>query len=1454
MAVAAAAYALSGEVYEDNQLSMASFSSTLTTERDFDDLKRAALEERYAPLLAARKAVLVQEGNEFKLIQLEKLKPKDREILANRLLPEGRHSVEIVQKIAERIERAGMDLSQTHVRFRNLTINGKVGVGGGGLPTFHQDLINKGKNILRPLIGGVDKFRDMKILDGVSGALKPGRFTLLLGPPGSGKSMLMRALAGQLRAEKTVKLTYDELTYSGSGFDDFVIERSAGYISQLDIHNPELTVRETLDFSARCQGMKTRMGLLDQIEQREKELGITPDPEIVTYMTAMNKTGKYNFVTEVFIRLLGLENCADTIVGNAMLRGISGGQKKRVTSGEVMVGPMRVLYADEISTGLDSATTFDICESLRDICHAVKFTMVIALLQPSPETYDLFDDIMLLSSGCIVYHGPREGVLPFFQSTGFVCPERKGIADFLQEVTSPTDQKQYWALESPYCPVDSHQFSAAFYKTPDGQAMLNCLATPVDPKDNPHLSKDQYGQTVRFLLRANLSNQFTLMNRNMAFNVIHLLQFVFMAFCVGTLFLQEPKETINDANLFMGVAFFSVMYCLTSSFPDAAVLIQRLPVFYKQRDAHFYPAFCWALPQVVLRAPWSFAECWIWTLMVYFMVGFYTGPQLLAFWGVLFASAMFSRTLFLAIGCIARTQSVATAMQSFCILVFISTSGFTLVSTDIPDGWIGAYYANPLAYFIKAVLVNEMTSPDWDTVQANGMTLGENALANRGFPSEYKFVWIAIFAWGVGASVVNIGIMVLALTYLSAIRGTTIVSEEFLAERSGHPPVTACKLDIDDPSRKGSAAESTKLDIEQGGNGHVASGASKKNGAGSEGDQGLSFKRLCLTFKDVRYSVPIPKEDAGAPVYTQEGPHAGQLMLLKGITGCFRPGVLTALMGASGAGKTTLMDVLAGRKTGGTITGEVLLNGFPKDPKTFARIIGYVEQTDIHVPETTVHEALIFSAQLRLPSNTPSNVLNSFVDEMEALVELNSIRDSPVGLPGGAGLSVEQRKRLTIAVELVANPSIVFMDEPTSGLDARAAAIVMRTVRNTVNTGRTVVCTIHQPSLEIFEAFDELLLLKRGGETIFHGPIGQDAANLIGYLSALPHVPPIKPRYNPAGWMLEVTSPDAEATTGVNFSQQYRESEQAKSVEALVDSHAKPPEGDAPLRYEDLHVAGAGRQLAVLLGRNFRQYTRALAYNGTRVIITIVISICFGTLFIDKGGKTDTFNDVFNITGALYMSVLFLGVMDCLMVLDLISTRRSVYYREHAAGMYHSVTYSLAELLVELPYIAVQSMVASLIIYWIVGFEANAGKFFFFFLGFYLSLVYWCFFGIQNVHITPAIQLANAFSALFFGVFNLFCGYLKPQPQIGSGWIWAHYADPFTWSLYSLIVGQLGDMDDKLITNQNGMVVTIPQFLEDYFGYKNSMKGWTILILVAYVLFFGFNATLALNRLNFMRR
>ncbi|KAL8224637.1 hypothetical protein R6Q59_000267, partial [Mikania micrantha] len=183
------------------------------------------------------------------------------------------------------------------------------------------------------------------------------------------------------------------------------------------------------------------------------------------------------------------------------------------------------------------------------------------------------------------------------------------------------------------------------------------------------------------------------------------------------------------------------------------------------------------------------------------------------------------------------------------------------------------------------------------------------------------------------------------------------------------------------------------------------------------------------------------------------------------------------------------------------------------------------------------------------------------------LVELDNLKDAIVGLPGVTGLSTEQRKRLTIAVELVANPSIIFMDEPTSGLDARAAAIVMRTVRNTVDTGRTVVCTIHQPSIDIFEAFDELLLMKRGGQVIYAGPLGKNSKKVVEYFEEIPGVPKIAEKYNPATWMLEVSSIAAEVRLGIDFAEYYQSSALHERNKSLVKELSTPPSGAKDLYF-----------------------------------------------------------------------------------------------------------------------------------------------------------------------------------------------------------------------------------------------------------------------------------------------
>ncbi|GJU32952.1 pleiotropic drug resistance protein 1-like protein [Tanacetum coccineum] len=482
-----------------------------------------------------------------------------------------------------------------------------------------------------------------------------------------------------------------------------------------------------------------------------------------------------------------------------------------------------------------------------------------------------------------------------------------------------------------------------------------------------------------------------------------------------------------------------------------------------------------------------------------------------------------------------------------------------------------------------------------------------------------------------------------------------------------------------------------------------------------------------------------------------------RLLLLKGVSGAFRPGVLTALMGVSGAGKTTLMDVLAGRKTSGYIEGDIKISGYPKKQKTFSRISGYCEQNDIHSPHVTVYESLLYSSWLRLASD---------VDEEKRKL---------VGLPGVNDLSTEQRKRLTIAVELVANPSIIFMDEPTSGLDARAAAIVLRTVRNTVDTGRTIVCTIHQPSIDIFEAFDELFLMKRGGQELYVEPVGHNSFELIKYFEDIHGVSKIKDGYNPATWMLEVTTSAQEIALGVDFTSIYRNSELYKRNKALIAELSVPSPGTKDLYYPTQYSQSYLIQCIACLWKQHLSYWRNPPYTAVRFVVTTLVGLFLGTVFRNLG-----------------------GVQNAYAVQPVVGIERTVFYRERAAGMYSALPYAFAQVLVEIPYVLLQTVVYSVVVYSMIGFEWTAAKFFWYLFFQFFFLLYMTFYGMMGVAITSNASMAAIVTASCNGLFNLFSGFIIPRPTIPVWCRWYYWGNPMAWTIYGLVISQFGDYTDEL--------------------------------------------------------
>ncbi|KAK9861391.1 hypothetical protein WJX84_002559, partial [Apatococcus fuscideae] len=1072
-----------------------------------EELRRAAVERDVRESQRSFKHVVRNPGKGHVVVDTRQLGRKTkaskeaRQLLVDQALAtKDQDNERFTRKLRARFDRANVEFAKNEVRFENLSIEADVYVGNRAMPTIPNSFRNLAEQGLQLLRLKKSEKRRFTILENVSGSLPSGTLTLLLGPPGSGKTTLLKALAGKLRSSSSLTV-HGKITYNGETFDRFVPQRTASYVDQVDNHIAELTVRETLDFAARCQGVGHKAGYMEQLRQREKEMGIDPDPEIDAFMRASTVSGKrHSLVTELTLRILGLEVCADTVVGSNFVRGISGGQRKRVTTGEMIVGPKKTLFMDEISTGLDSSTTFLIIKCIRNFVHLQEATVLISLLQPAPETFDLFDDVILLSEGHIVYHGDREGCMPFFNTMGFELPSRKGIPEFLQEVTSRKDQAQYWGRESePYKFVPVKAFAEAFLKTDGGKRNMERLQQPLASNNGnlDPLVRSRYALSPWAAFKACLRREWILMQRHAFLYVFRTAQVAFVSFCVATVFFRThlKKHDLNDGNKYLGLTFQALVHMMFNAYSEMSIVTGSLSGFYKQRDDLFYPAIAGVLPTTLLRIPYSIVESLVFTGIVYYVTGLEpTASRFLIFWLILLLIHQMSVGLFRLAGWVGRTLVAATTVGCLTLFFIIVLGGFVLAKRDVHPWVIWGFWSSPLMYGQMALAINELSGPQWQKPYYldPSQQLGRAVIDNRSLFPEHWWIWVAVGVL-IGYAVILNGLGILAATFLNPTGGSgATMPLEALEEREAN------RLgNTDRSSMLGGAAAKDKepvapVDIETGletigaavgksqkrispadndGKADMNSARRIKMGSGGSGKgMILPFEPLHLTFHDVWYRVNLPKAMKDKPGVATDNPGGGKpmLTLLRSISGAFRPGILTALVGVSGAGKTTLMDVLAGRKNSGKIEGDIRVEGHPKEQATFARVCGYVEQNDIHSPQLTVEESLHFSATLRLHDVEKAKT-EEFVGQVMELTELTLLRHALVGLSGVTGLSVEQRKRLTIAVELVANPSIIFMDEPTTGLDARAAAIVMRSTRNTVNTGRTVVCTIHQPSIDIFE-------------------------------------------------------------------------------------------------------------------------------------------------------------------------------------------------------------------------------------------------------------------------------------------------------------------------------------------------------------------------------------------------
>jgi len=505
-----------------------------------------------------------------------------------------------------------------------------------------------------------------------------------------------------------------------------------------------------------------------------------------------------------------------------------------------------------------------------------------------------------------------------------------------------------------------------------------------------------------------------------------------------------------------------------------------------------------------------------------------------------------------------------------------------------------------------------------------------------------------------------------------------------------------------------------------------------------------------LTWKKLSYSVAVKK---------------GRKQILTDVTGELKPGELTCILGPSGSGKTTLLNILSGRTGAGgrfkaEINGEVALNATPLSPVQEQHIFGYVMQDDALYATETPREILDFSARLRLMGVDQSKIA-ALLDDLLNALGLNTCADTVVGNEMIKGISGGQRKRTSIGAELIVNPAITFLDEPTSGLDTAAAFTVCSVLKQLAMAKQAVMCTIHQPSSEIFHLFDSAIFIARG-HIMYQGHPNGIRAHFDKLNFTCPE------DYNPADFVMFLVQTEDDQ----RFEKLTHGWAAVASVEVAKDEKAVA----LPKR---LPGKGFVTELRMLTARQLRCTVRDKASLGGRFGLSIFLNLIFGVIFLGVGNTEKSDYDIQSHAGAITM-VAISSMFGCTQP-SLLSfpSERPVFLREYASNMYGVVPYFLSKTVIELCLLVMQITVIMVIAYWLMHLNGNFGIYIvaFSLLGAASSSV-----GLLIGCAVGEVKLALELVPLCFVPQMLFAGFFVKLSKIPVWLRWIQYICALKWA------------------------------------------------------------------------
>ncbi|KIW02434.1 uncharacterized protein PV09_06248 [Verruconis gallopava] len=1258
------------------------------------------------------------------------------------------------------------------IAFRNLNVFGY------GSPTDYQKSVGnvwlEAYGIAQKLMGKGQ--RRIDILRDFEGIVNPGEMLVVLGPPGSGCSTFLKTVSGEMNGLNIEEGSY--INYQGISRHDMHkhFRGEAIYTAEVDVHFPALTVNDTLTFAARARAPRYIPG------------GVT-------------RNQYADYMRDVVMATFGISHTGNTRVGNDFVRGVSGGERKRVTIAEATLSGAPLQCWDNSTRGLDSANAIEFCRTLKMNAELTDTTACVAIYQAPQSAYDLFDKALVLYEGRQIYFGRCDEAKAYFEAMGFDCPDRQTTADFLTSMTSPQERvvRPGWEHKVPQTPDD---FAARWKESEQRKALM----AEIDEYDKKYTIGGEYLQRFKDSRRAQQSKHqhvkspytlsyggqirlclwrgFQRLKMDPSITFVQMFSNSIMALVIGSVFynLQDTTASFYSRSALL---FFAVLMNAFGSALEILTLYAQRPIVEKQARYAFYHPSAEAFSSMLVDIPYKIGNAISFNIVLYFLTNLRREPGAFFFFLLVsFITTLVMSMFFRFIGSVSRSLAQAMAPAAIFILAIVIFTGF-VIPTRYMLGWCRwINYIDPVAYAFESLMINEFhnrnftcssfipSGPGYQGISglnrvctAVGSVAGATSTNGDAYINS-AYEYYHVHKWR------NVGIIIafvigFCFFYIIA---AELVSEkrskgEVLVFRRGHMPASVRSTSTaDDEEAAGERRGSVIKQV------HTQEDVSAM----------IQRQTSIFSWRNVCYDIKIKGETR---------------RILDHVDGWVKPGTLTALMGVSGAGKTTLLDALATRTTMGVISGEMLVDGRQRD-QSFQRKTGYVQQQDLHLQTSTVREALNFSALLRQPRHIPRAEKLAYVDEVIKLLDMEEYADAVVGVPG-EGLNVEQRKRLTIGVELAAKPQLLlFLDEPTSGLDSQTSWAICDLMEKLTNSGQAILCTIHQPSAMLFQRFQRLLFLQKGGQTVYFGDIGPNAETLISYFERNGGFPCPKDA-NPAEWMLEVIGAAPGSHTDIDWFEVWRNSPEYKEVHRELDRLIEEgPSSQALERTQTQQkredkaayaqfAAPFSEQMWEVQKRVFQQYWRTPSYIYSKTLLCLSTALFVGFIFF-KAPLTQ--QGLQNQMLAIFMIFTCFGQL-VQQIMPHFVTQRALYeVRERPSKTYSWQAFMLSNIIVELPWQTLMAVIMFFSFYYPVGFYRNAEpagqvheRGALFFLLMWIFLIFTSTFTHMIIAAVETAEAGGNIANLLFSLTLVFCGVLATPQQFPGFWIFMYRVSPFNY-------------------------------------------------------------------------